>query len=458
MRPRISQRTSAGFRSPLGRGVVALAACWSVTACSSPDKNPAGGSIQNGGTGGGAASGGMGGTTFIGTAGSATGGSAGGPIIGGCKGLRCQVKSCPGAATTSISGKVFDPSGTLPLYNAIVYVPAEPLTPLPQGAGCTCDVNGDPIVATLTDTAGNFELFEVPSGADIPLVVQIGKWRRQFTLPQVPDCVDTAVPEGTLRLPGRQVDGEMPKIALTTGAADALECLIRKLGIDPPASSLWNSVATLQPYDVTLLSCEGEEYLEEKVSGLKPMADYANLGGRVFLSHWHQVWLKQNSNFPVQIAQYTSQMDIGTLAASVVTTFPKGQALSEWLVNVQASTTPGQIELANAQYTIVTENPLYAQSWISTATPQSVQYLSANTPFGAAPTMQCGRMVLSDLHVAGGATTGGGTDTSSPAQPFPMGCVTTGLSAQEKVLAFMLFDITSCLIPDNQRPVPPVVR
>jgi hypothetical protein len=186
------------------------------------------------------------------------------------------------------------------------------------------------------------------------------------------------------------------------------------------------------------------------------MAEYVNLGGRVFASHWHQVWLKSGP-FPV-IAQYTSQADIGNSTAAVVTTFPKGLALSEWLVNVQASPTPGQIEITNAQHTIVTENPRYAQRWIANTNPPSVQYLSANTPMDVEPAKQCGRIVLSDLHVAGGATVGGGTDSSSPSFPFPSGCVTSGLSPQEKVLAFMLFDISACLIPDSEKPEPPVVK
>lgn len=410
-----------------------------------------------------------------------------------CKGLQCQMKACPSMGTTSISGRVFDPSGTLPLYNVMVYVPNAPLTPLKEGAGCECEVNGEPIASALTDTNGNFVLKNAPVGQNIPLVIQIGKWRRLFSVPTVNACVDTVVPMGTLRLPARRTEGDMPKIALSTGAADALECLLRKLGIDPsemtnpdgpgrvnyfaghdgsnkyapsmnggaafPSSStLWASVDSLRRYDVVLLSCEGGEFLEEKTQGMKPMADYANLGGRVFASHWHQVWLKENPAFPYQVAQYTSQADITNIAASVVTTFPKGQALAEWLVNVQATPMPGTINLTNAQYTVVRENPLYAQRWIAASSPASVQYLSANTPLGAAPAQQCGRLVLSDLHVAGGAAVSAGNDTSSPSIAFPTGCVTTSLSPQEKVLAFMLFDITACLIPDDKRPEPPPVR
>jgi len=412
---------------------------------------------------------------------------------GACKGLECQQKACAAGATTTISGRVFDPSGALPLYNVMVYVPNAPLTPLTPGATCACEVSGEPVASALTDTNGRFSVKNAPVGSNIPLVIQIGKWRRQFTIPAVADCAETAVPEATLRLPARQSEGDMPRIALTTGEADALECLVRKLGIDPAeftnptgtgrinyfgghngtnkyapgvnggvsfprASSLWGKLETLKPYDVVLLSCEGGKYANQKgAQAFQAMQNYANLGGRVFASHWHEVWFTDGpAPFPT-VAEFVSEPDIGTLTADVTTTFPKGQALAEWLVNVQASTTPGLIDLTAAQYTVKKENPMVAQRWISSQTPQSVQYLSANTPFGAAPDKQCGRVVLSDIHVAGGREQGDLSDSSGSDVPFPTGCRTTGLTPQEKVLAFMLFDITACVIPDNVRPEAPAV-
>src|SRR5262249_18620520 len=123
-----------------------------------------------------------------------------------------------------------------PIYNATVYVPNAPLAPLPTGASCDrCDakVSGNPVVITSTDTSGKFKLDNVPVGDAIPLVIQIGKWRRKVTIANVPSCANTPLDAGQTRLPSKRGgDDSIPQIAITTGAADALQCLLRKVGID----------------------------------------------------------------------------------------------------------------------------------------------------------------------------------------------------------------------------------
>ncbi len=66
---------------------------------------------------------------------------------------------------------------------------------------------------------------------NIPLVIQIGKWRREIVVPSVNPCVDNALEDGTVRLPRDSSEGNLPKIAVVRGASDALECLFRKIGI-----------------------------------------------------------------------------------------------------------------------------------------------------------------------------------------------------------------------------------
>ena len=165
----------------------------------------------------------------------ADGGSNGPPDA--CVGLQCMEVNCQGQGigTTRLSGTVYAPNGTLPLYNVNVYVPNA--DPGPIGAGLECDrcsdqLPGSPVVKTITDELGHFELDNVPVAPNIPVVVTVGKWRRQFTVATVNQCMDNPVPATSTTLPKTRSEGDMPNIAISTGSADALECLVRKLGIE----------------------------------------------------------------------------------------------------------------------------------------------------------------------------------------------------------------------------------
>ena len=59
-----------------------------------------------------------------------------------CEGLRCFQVDCEakGLPSTTISGTVFAPNGTLPLFGVNVYVPETDPGPLVDGATCSrCD-------------------------------------------------------------------------------------------------------------------------------------------------------------------------------------------------------------------------------------------------------------------------------------------------------------------------------
>jgi hypothetical protein len=405
-----------------------------------------------------------------------------------CKVGNCTVPPCAGGGHTTVSGTVYDPAGKVPLYNVIVYVPNAPLGDFTDGASCDrCDTTttGNPIVKATTDAAGNFTLADVPVGSDIPLVMQVGKWRRAITIPSVAACADTPLADKDMtRLPRNQSEGHLPKMALTTGHYDALECLLRKVGIDDaefttetgagrinlfngtngtdsyaptlnggamftPAPTWWESQDNLMGYDMILHSCEGVERSTNKsVAARQALQNYANAGGRVFASHWHNYWIEFGPQpFPT-VAHFDHQNDPPSpFTATIDTSFPRGMAMAEWLMNVGGSTTPGQLVIVGAKHTVDSVMPAVAQRWIYSDTPASVQYFSFNTPVGAASGQECGKIVFSDLHLSGAVGTMLGDDKSDPTLPFPTGCVTTDLTPQEKALEFMLFDLSACLDP-----------
>ena len=142
--------------------------------------------------------------------------------------------------TTSITGTVYDPAGANPLYNVVVFIPNDPkgaLTPIKQGTNTcsSCDVSiGDYVTATTSKADGTFTLTGVPATTHVPLVVQIGKWRREVFLPQVKACTNNVLQGSSLtRLPAKRSEGDIPQMALVTGGADNLGCFLEGIGLDP---------------------------------------------------------------------------------------------------------------------------------------------------------------------------------------------------------------------------------
>jgi hypothetical protein len=410
-----------------------------------------------------------------------------------CSAGKCSVPACPNGGHTTVSGTVYDPAGRIPLYNATVYIPNYPLNPLTDGVTCDCgsSISGDPLAIATSDAQGQFTLNNVPVGTNIPIVIQIGKWRREAILPSVAACENTIVDPAASRLPRNSAEGHIPKIALTTGGLDALECLLRKIGIEDAeftpeagpgrinlfaggvhdgkavamnsagtnayastlnggapfadAETWWESADNLKRYDIVLHSCEGlENPTNKSTTARQALQTFADAGGRVFASHWHNYWIEHGAAPWPTVATFDHQPDPrGVFTSLIDTSFPKGMAMALWLTNVGASTTPGQLVIQGAKHTVDAANASSSQRWIYSTAPTSVQYFSFQTPVGAP--RKCGKVFFSDLHVSAGS--GAATDDkSSPTLPFPTGCVTTDLSPQEKALEFMLFDLSSCEI------------
>ena len=150
----------------------------------------------------------------------------------------------PGRADDNIQNQVGVP-------NAFVYILRNnDLGDLPGMAagsgGSSCDRCSDPdlgpvLVSAVTDANGEFVLEgNIPIGVEFPLVVKAGKFRRAVTqtLSAGAACQTTALAEGMpanpTRLPRTMSDGlavNIPRIAVSTGAVDAIECVLEKMGV-----------------------------------------------------------------------------------------------------------------------------------------------------------------------------------------------------------------------------------
>jgi hypothetical protein len=484
---------------------------------------------SGGGSGGasGGASGSSGGSLFGGSSGaSSSGGSSGGVNPAMCpSSAQCNV-SCSGGGMTSISGKVYDPAGKNPLYNIAVYVPGGPLEPLPKGVptggdACNCSAlfKSGAVVSTATGVDGSFTLTNAPAGGQVPLVLQVGKWRRLVNV-GVTACQDNPQPDKSLTLPSTvaagDTDDNIPDIAVSTGSADTLECLMDRIGLptseyvagsggsghvhvysggatgikgvgkaeNPPmtgapisSTDLWASQDQLMPYDITLLSCEGGETYNANPPALEA---YLNAGGRVFASHFHYAWFAgplssggtnkyaAPQDWGSNLAMWSAGggQDMGPIGGVIDTTlngssmaFPKGQALQQWLTNLGAlglgGVPSGELSIYSPRYnSVVGSSNSPSQPWITADQGSGNAGQTMYFSFDTPVNAPAGSN--GQPQYCGRAVFSdlhvAGDPSTMDKPPPPGGCAGGDLSPQEKALEFMLFDLSACVIPDTMTP------
>lgn len=435
-----------------------------------------------------------------------------------CTGLCTNVMACTPTTHTKITGTITAPGHTNtavwgtpdPIYGALVYVPNGAAGPPSYGVqafatGVSCDscsslVTGDPLVGVTTGVDGTFTIDNAPCGTNIPLVIQLGRWRRQITIPSVACCATTALTNTQTHLPRDHVGetgdlrSDIPLMAFSTGDVDTLHCVLRKIGIadteftnpagtgrvrfyvdngakinnqTPAASTLYSSATELDKYDMTLFECVGSQVPKTLADQMR-LITYADAGGRVFATHFSYVWLTNSDGTPgsntdpkpfSQTADWLVNQGSFASATGIVdqtlqgdpATQTRRKAFASWLSLVGASTTPGQIpvNVVRNDFNSVSTLPATAagtpaQQWLySTGQPfTGPLHYTFDTPVAYAPnnppTTQCGRVLYSDFHVSD-ATAGGAT--------FPTECTNGPMNAQEKTLEFMLFDLASCVGP-----------
>ena len=419
-----------------------------------------------------------------------------------CTNLCLKQTTCPNNGTTSVSGTVYAPGHGAgasftgdPLYNALVYIPNSAVSAFSTGVSCDrcgANVSGSPLVSALTGADGKFTLTNVPVGSNIPIVIQIGRWRRQISVTTTA-CTNLALTADQTRLPRNKSEGDIPHTAIVSGDVDGLECLLRKIGVDDAeftlpsatgrihvfqgngakmqgsnnqsnAAAIEGSPTTLANYDIVLLPCYGSKPTNTTNNPSdtykQNMINYSNVGGRVFATHYQYSWITSIAPRATTPWAGTANWNVAQtnpndpLTGTIDTSFPKGLAFGQWLVNLGAAT------VSNGVTTISIGTPRHdldgvvspSQSWITGNQPSfSEQHYTFNTPVGTAPDNQCGRVLFSDFHV---------TNFSSGQATFPAECTGANaanqpLSAQERALEFMLFDIANCIQPDTATPPPP---
>jgi hypothetical protein len=424
-------------------------------------------------------------------------------------GWSCAVDvKCPSssAGSTTLTGTVFDPAGTTPLPDVVVFIPSDvrALPSVVEGTNaCMCQQSmGAYVVATITGANGGFTLKGVPTGSAVPVTVQTGKWRRTVNVNIANDCGLNSVADGTLRLPRSRVEGDMPQMALVTGGSDDLGCTLRRMGIDPGEYSaphgggrldiyrgvaaasgsmfdagpglssgragdctrascpLWASKASLERYDAIFLSCEGDPYSASKPpAAIQAMHDWLNEGGRLLATHSQSVWFQSGPADFQNIAVWKAfSAAIASGAYSIDMSFIQGKLFQTWLDDLDAAT-QASISLSAVSDTIASWNVGSGSRWIYDPGPANPpadaaltydpKILSFRTPVGGVPgdagRQYCGEAVFTDVHAG-----------TTPSGDLPGACQTGPLTAQERALEFFVFDLSTCVVESVQKVGPPL--
>ncbi len=443
-----------------------------------------------------------------------------------CTNLCLQQAACGAGSQTMLTGTVvastpsmFLPTGVAygdPVPNVLVYIPnsaVQPFvprsmeTPAQQCSTCGADVSGSPLVQTTTSFDGTFTLSNVPVGSTIPVVIQLGRWRRQFTVSVGASCGpntvnDPTMPAGILMMPSKQSEGDIPLTAISTGQLDAMECVLLKMGVDPMEFTintstydgrvhiydgngatasvaattpgepvLMGSSGTFNNYDQIIFPCWGvdpttfESTNAKSATELANLVTYANAGGHFFATHYSYSWLYNNSPFSM-----TAQWDVDADQNITTTTGVVSQAVPplpvstpgvfvEWLNYIKALDTstappppnPADVTITSARHDV---DAVLGQSsaWItgtdltpkSGSPPEMLLHYTFDTPVGQAS--QCGHAIFSDFHVTNQSNT---SLFSFPADSATE-CGSSPMTAQEKILEYMIWDLASCVVSPPQ--------
>jgi hypothetical protein len=265
-------------------------------------------------------------------------------------------------------------------------------------------------------------------------------------------------------MPRNRTEGDIPQIAIATGSQDALECVLRKIGIQdseftnpgtpgrvhlfkgtgspgaqvdastPTEDALMGNTTELNSYDVVMFPCKGSAY-QQLTSFQNNLINYANSGGRVFATHLSYVWLYNDPPFQGTAAWSPNQGNLADGNATVNTSFAGGQTLAQWLQLVGASSVYGQMSISTLRKDMNGVIPP-TQAWLTLNDPahgNPVMQMTFDTPIGAAN--QCGRVLFNEYHVENPTIALAG-------KAFPAECPSGAMTPQEKLLEYSLFNLS----------------
>jgi hypothetical protein len=332
-------------------------------------------------------------------------------------------------------------TGALPIFTQGVTIPASGMT------GCDAQQNLVPkslLGSALTQSNGSFSFTTSGQLPDpVIIVVQAGKWRRQYSYPLSSITVGGTKSGLQLTMPSTQIAGpigqanvaDLPHIAVVTGAADQVECIFEQIGIDttkeisdpagtgsinlfkgdgkggsvfnistsPKESQLLNPAATsaipITNYDLVIFGCQGETVTgstdANKTSAYMPstITNYTSDGGRLLMTHYESPYLSKP--FPTVgtfVTGASATSNTVAVTGYLNPNYSGYSVLEGWMATIGAltATTPkATFNVTNTRQDIITLNTAIAEAWATVpfgkADNDTIQF-SFNTPLGQSGT------------------------------------------------------------------------
>ena len=379
--------------------------------------------------------------------------------------------NCPAGAT--LTGRVLAPNGLDPIAGAVVYLSDGPVAPF--AATPTCDLCeradlGCASARSLSD--GSFALGGLPTGRH-QVVIQKGRFRRRLSLDLA--CGANALDAPRSRLPRSAAEGDVPRIAVSNGDYDQLECVLAKVGLDPAAIDLYNhrsepeldepgrpsiaallgDAARLRGYHMLFINCtDAPDPYAMTPRARDNLRDWVAAGGRLFVTDHAYDFIEQVAQWSPAVCwegattcgASPEARDGAELGLSVdVDATITDPGLHRWLGRLGALNADGTAPLRALAGGWAVQRSLGAgvRAWASGAVTFGTdeEELSGVRPLTFSfDDNRCGRVVFSSYH-----TNDILSSECDEGCRFPMYCGDDPFTPHERILEYLLFEASGCI-------------
>jgi len=187
-----------------------------------------------------------------------------------------------GGATGTVSGYVYSPNGQYPVPNALAYI------------------QGQSSLADYTDATGLFSIEDVPSGAQV-LIVIAGSFQVTLNINVIGGQDNVVAPASDPIQMGVEPGSNEVKMAVAEGAFDTIEEILSALGFpelsaptDPGTGYvMYDTIADvlsdtdlLDQYDIIFLNCGTDESPADDATQMQNLRNWVAAGGSLYASDY----------------------------------------------------------------------------------------------------------------------------------------------------------------------------